>query len=140
MTWLRPQTGAIPVPRPSALSRPYWDGLARGRLLFQRCARCAGPTHTPALICAHCGARELGWEPSSGRGTIYSFTVVWRPPTPAFAVPYAPAIVEVEEGWQMLSAIVGCEDDALEVGLEVAVEIHPAEGAVHLPYFSPRQP
>ena len=62
------------------------------------------------------------------------------PPTPAFVVPYTPAIVEVEEGWQMLSAIVGCQDDSLAVGLEVAVEIDPAGDAVHLPYFSPRQP
>ena len=104
MSILQPQRGAIPVPRASALSRPYWDGLARQELLFQRCQACAGATHTPALVCAHCGSRVLSWEVSSGRGTVYSYTVVARPQTPEFVVPYVPIIVDMEEGWQILSA------------------------------------
>jgi uncharacterized OB-fold protein len=138
VTRLAPQGGAIPRAYPSLVSQPFWDGLARGELLFQRCGRCGLSTHTPAEVCAHCGWRELAWVPSSGRGTVYSWTIVWRPQTPQFSVPYVPIIVDLEEGWQMLSNLIGCEHDAVHVGQAVEVEIHPlAEGGV-LPYFRPR--
>ena len=103
MTILMPQTGDIPRPYPTVVSAPYWEGCARGELLFQRCADCGGITHTPAVLCAHCCSRALSWEPSAGTGTIYSWTTVWRPQTPAFSIPYTAVIVDVDEGWQMLS-------------------------------------
>lgn len=137
MTWLAPQTGAIPVPRPSLLSRPFWEGLARGELLFQRCRVCGRATHTPAVVCAHCGSPELDWEPSSGRGTVYSWTIVWRPQTPAFSVPYVPIIVDLEEGWQILSNLIGCEHDEVHVGQAVVVEPHAVGEGISLPYFRP---
>ncbi len=135
MTLLRPQGSAIPHPQPGLWSRPFWDGLARGELLFQRCDRCQGATHTPAMVCAHCGSQALRWEPSTGRGSIYSWTTVWRPQTPAFTVPYVPIVVDMDEGWQMLSNLVGCEHDAVEVGLAVEVALHPLGDDITLPYF-----
>ncbi|MGO8859993.1 MAG: Zn-ribbon domain-containing OB-fold protein [Acidimicrobiales bacterium] len=138
MTLLEPQRGAIPLPYPSPISRPFWEGQARGELLFQRCADCGRSTHTPALVCAHCGSQELGWVPSTGRGTVYSWTIVWRPQTPEFTVPYVPIIVDLEEGWQMLSNLVGCEHDAVHVGQPVEVVFHPHPGGVTMPYFQPR--
>jgi hypothetical protein len=140
MTDLAPQRGDIPVPQPTPVSQPFWDGLARHALLFQRCARCGGCTHTPALVCAHCHApaSELAWEESNGRGTVYSWTVVWRPQTPAFTVPYAPVIVDLEEGWQMLSSLIGCPPEAVRVGLDVMVDYHAVAGGITLPYFRPR--
>jgi hypothetical protein len=138
MTMLEPQRGAITVPIATETSQPYWDGLARKELLFQLCGECGGATHTPALVCAHCGSRSLSWTASSGLGTIYSYTVVWRPQTPAFTVPYVPIIVDMAEGWQILSSLVGCEHDRVEVGLDVAVEFHPVGDGVWLPYFRPR--
>ena len=44
MTLLKPQTGNIPRPFAGAFSQPYWDGCARGELLFQRCTACNGIT------------------------------------------------------------------------------------------------
>jgi len=138
MTMLGPQTGAIPLPHPSPISQPYWEGLTRGELLFQRCGTCGGAVHTPALVCAHCGSRDLAWEQSSGLGTVYSWTIVWRPQTPEFTVPYVPIIVDLEEGWQLLSNLIGCEYDAVHVGQKVAVEFHSLTSKVTLPYFRPR--
>ena len=138
MTQLVPQSSGIPHPHPTALSQPFWNGLSRGELLFQRCDVCAGATHTPALVCAHCGARQLQWAPSTGRGSVYSWTIVWRPQTPAFTVPYVPIIVDLEEGWQMLSNLVGCAHDAVHVGQAVEVEFHPLTADITLPYFRPR--
>ena len=63
---------------------------------------------------------------------------MWRPQTPAFTVPYAPIIVELEEGWQMLSNLVGCEHDEVHVGLPVEVVFHALADGSTLPYFQPR--
>ncbi len=137
MTLLQPQTGNIPRPFPTVVSRPYWEACQRGELLFQRCAKCHRITHTPAIMCAHCTARELSWEPSAGTGTVYSWTTVWRPQTPAFTVPYTAVIVDMDEGWQMLSNLIGCEHDAVHVGMRVQVEFHALDEEITLPYFRP---
>jgi uncharacterized OB-fold protein len=137
MTMLGPQTGAIPPPTPSELSEPFWDGCKRGALMFQRCDVCGHATHTPAFICSNCASESLRWERSSGRGTIYSWTTVWRPQMPAFEVPYVAIIVDVEEGWQLLSNLIGCTVDDVEIGMPVEVEFHPITGGFVLPYFRP---
>jgi uncharacterized OB-fold protein len=137
VTTLQPQTGAIPLPTPSELSRPFWDGCNRGELLFQRCGACGRATHTPAYICAHCTSPALTWERSAGTGSVYSWTTVWRPQMPAFEVPYVAIIVDLDEGWQFLSNLIGCEVDDVEVGMRVEVEFHPVEGGFQLPYFRP---
>ncbi|MCU1457022.1 MAG: hypothetical protein JWL73_1114 [Actinomycetia bacterium] len=137
MTLLVPQTGAIPRPKPSSLSQPFWDGLGLHELRFQRCGACRGATHTPALVCSRCGSDELTWEVSTGRGIVYSWTTVWRPQTPEFVVPYVPIVVDVEEGWQMLSNLVGCDHDEVAPDLAVEVVFHHLDDGVTLPYFRP---
>ena len=137
MTLLVPQTGPIPVPHPSTISQPYWDGCRRGELLFQRCGVCSEITHTPAMICAHCASRDLTWERSAGTGSIYSWTAVWRPQTPAFSVPYVAVIVDVDEGWKMLANIVDIEHDAVDIGMRVEVVFHALNDQITLPYFRP---
>ncbi len=137
MTLLQPQTGNIPRPFAGVASQPYWDACARGELMFQRCASCDGITHTPAVMCAHCSGRTLTWERSSGTGTVYSWTTVWRPQTPDFTVPYVAVIVDIDEGWQILSNVIGCEHDAVAIGMRVSVEFHAITDGVMLPYFRP---
>jgi hypothetical protein len=110
--------------------------------MFQRCATCGGATHTPAFVCAHCRSRDLSWEASAGRGAIYSWTTVWRPQTPQFTVPYVPIIVDVDEGFQVLSNLIGCEHDAVAVDVRVQVEFHAIhDGQINdgpvLAYFRP---
>ena len=134
---LVPQPAAIPAPVPTPLSQRYWDACARGELLFQRCGNCGRPNFDPALLCRHCGSRDLSWEQSEGNGTVYSWTVVWRPQQPSFVVPYAPAIVDMDEGYQMLANIVGCDVADLAVGMRVAVEFHPVSDGFAIPYFRP---
>lgn len=135
MTLLRPGTGDVPRPVPGPLSRPWWDGCSLGVLRFQRCEDCGAATHTPALLCASCASRRLGWIESSGRGEIYSWTCVWRPVTPTMEVPYVPLIVTMEEGWWMLANLVGCEHDEVAIGLPVEVEFHRFDDGFVLPYF-----
>ena len=134
---LEPQTGAIPRPVPSPLTQPYWDGCNRKELLVQRCGVCGHATHTPAYVCAHCTSSALTWERSAGVGTVYSWTTVWRPQVPAFTVPYVAIVVDMDEGWQVLSNLIGCPVDDVEIGLRVQVEFHPIDGGFQLPYFRP---
>ncbi len=134
---LRPQEEGIPVPRTSAVAAPYWEGCRIGELRFQRCRSCAAPVFNPSVVCGACHGRDLAWEVSSGRGALYSWTVVWRPQTPAFRVPYAPAIVTLDEGWWLVSAIVGCRPADLRADLPLEVEFHAASDDVVLPYFRP---
>ncbi|MBM3658848.1 MAG: hypothetical protein FJW95_05005 [Actinobacteria bacterium] len=134
---LVPQPATIPPPYPSAHSAPYWEGAKQGELRFQRCSACGHAEFDPSIICRRCGHRELVWERSAGNGTVYSWTVVWRPQQPSFVVPYAPAIVDLDEGYQMLANVVGCDVADLAVGLRVTVEFHPVSDGFVLPYFRP---
>ncbi len=135
---LEPQPVGIPVPNPSPASKPYWEGAARGELLYQRCDDCGTIALRPGTVCGSCLGRNLSWPRSAGLGSLYSWTVVWRPQQPAFRVPYAPAIVALDEGFRMMSAVVGCEPEELRADLPLAVEFHPASDDISLPYFRPR--
>ncbi len=134
MTLLVPQPEGIPLPTPSEVSRPYWEACARGELIFQRCSDCGTSVHTPAVICSNCWSQALGWEISTRRGAIYSWTVVWRPPTPGFVIPYAPAVIDMAEGWQLLVNLIGVEHDAVAVDQAVEIEFHPVGGGMSMPY------
>ena len=75
---------------------------------------------------------------SSGRGAVYSYTVVHRPPRPAFTAPYVVAIVELEEGWHLLTNLVDVAPEAVTVGMPVEVAFRALSDAITLPYFRPR--
>ena len=137
MTVLRPQPPELPAPHRSLFSAPYWDACDRGELRFVRCAACGLALADAPRICWRCHSRDLRWEVSEGRARLYSWSVVWRPQTPQFQVPYAVAIVELEEGIRLVSAIVGCEPADLVEGMALIVEFHPSGPGRMLPYFRP---
>ena len=134
---LAPHPPGFPVPRPSARSEPFWRGCREGRLVLPLCPSCGARALRAFAVCPRCAGAVLGWEESTGRGTLYSWTVVWRPPHPAFVVPYAPAVVALDDGWWMLSAVVGCTPEELRDGLPLQAEFHPASDDLVLPYFRP---
>ena len=128
----------IPLPRPTEISGPFWTGCANGELLVQRCRSCGKFVHIPEPCCTRCTSFDLEWIRSPGRGTVYSYSVVWRPQQPAFEVPYVAAIVELEEGWKMLTNIVDCSPAELRIGLPVEVTFRRMSDEITLPYFEPR--
>ena len=128
----------LPVPAVTELSRSHWEGCQRGELLVQRCEDCGHYVFTPEVACTACLSDSLAWVPSSGLGVLYSFTVIYRPQRPEFEVPYVGAIVELEEGWHMLSNLVQCELNAIEVGMPVEVCFVPRGENILLPMFKPR--
>jgi uncharacterized OB-fold protein len=129
---LAPQSG--PVPHSSTpTTAPFWDGCREAQLRYQRCGECDEANFPPVDHCRFCLSDKLDWHTSAGNGEIYSWTVVHRPVTPEFAPPYAPAIVTLTEGYQMLTNIVGVEPAALRIGLPVKVEFHTLAGDLVLP-------
>jgi uncharacterized protein len=137
MTTLRPQAG--PVPHASThLSAPFWQGCQAGELRYQQCAACGLSNFPPTEHCRQCLSGELDWRTSGGTGEIYSWTVVHRPVTAEFEPPYAPAIITLDEGYQMLTNIVGVAPEHLAVGQRVQVQFHSAAEDFTLPYFTPR--
>ena len=126
----------LPEPRPSALTAPHWQGCAEGVLRVQRCADCQHYEFPPQPVCSACQSTRLEWVNSSGSGTLYSYTVVHRPQRPEFEVPYVAAIIELDEGWHMLSNIVDCDINALSVGQRLQACFVP-RGQSFLPMFRP---
>jgi uncharacterized OB-fold protein len=136
---LRPQTGSVPHAS-SRVGAPFWLGCQSGELRYQRCQACGEPNFPPTEHCRHCLSADLSWLAGGGTGEIYSWTVVYRPVTAEFAPPYAPAIVTLDEGYQMLTNIVGVALAELGVGLRVQVQFHSLYSTsakeLTLPYFT----
>ncbi|WP_083473796.1 Zn-ribbon domain-containing OB-fold protein [Frankia sp. R43] len=134
---LLPAKAGIPFAPRTPLTEPFWAGCARGELLFQRCADCGYAGFPPAVACRACLSRALRWERSAGGATLYSWTVVHRPVSRAFRTPYAPAIVTVDEGYQMMTCLVGLGVAAIQAGMRLRAVFHEIEPGTSLPYFSP---
>lgn len=139
MTMLKPHTGDIPLVAPDALSTPFWDACTRGELIYQYFLHSGHAQFSPAPLDRTSGDTDFEWRVSRGYGTVYSWSCVWRAQTPAFEVPYVVAIVELDEGYRMVSNIIGCEPGDIHVGMSVAAEFHPVDDGRFLPYFAPRR-
>ena len=128
-----------PKPRPTELSKPFWDAARRHELHIQRCTACGKHVFYPRYSCPHCGARGLEWVPASGRATVYSYTVARRATHPAFAdrVPYVIAIVELAEGPRMTTNVVGCSPDDVHVGMAVQATFEDLDDEIALVNFEP---
>lgn len=109
------------LPEVDAFTRPYWDAAAEGRLLLRRCRAegCGAAHHYPREFCPYCWSEEVGWEPATGRATLYTWSVVHRNDLPPFGdrVPYVAAVVDLAEGPRMMTEIVDCPEAELRIGM-----------------------
>jgi uncharacterized OB-fold protein len=128
-----------PLPDITPESRPFWEGCRRHQFLLQRCRSCGAFQHYPRGICAACWGTDLEWRPSSGRGAVYTFTVTHRSQARGFKdeVPYVVAWVELEEGVQVATNIVGCDPARVAIGMPVQVTFEEANADVSIPRFKP---
>lgn len=131
-------TPGRPLPAPDALTAPYWDAACAHRFVLPRCEECGRFHFYPRSLCPYCHSPRLAWTQAGGRGTVYSFSVIHRAPSPAFAadVPYIVATVVLEEGPHLMTNIVGCAPDNVRIGMPVAVEFLDL-GDEALPVFKP---
>jgi len=129
---------AVRRPRP-AITRDnafFWEGLAEGKLLIQRC-RCGRLRHPPGPACPHCHSLHWDTEVASGRGRVYSWVVAHHPAIPPFEYPNPIALVELEEGTRIVANLVGVAPDAIREGMPVVCEIAEVEPGFHVPRFRP---
>lgn len=130
-----------PLPGLDGLTKDFYGFCKQEELHFQKCTSCGAFRHVPREICAECNSFEWEWVKSSGKGTIYSWVVVNRALHPAFydpspnAVPMAPIVVEMEEGVRLLSNMVNCPPDQLEMDMPVTVVYEAVTDEVTLPRF-----
>lgn len=131
-------TLVTPTPGVTTDTEQFWAATSEGRLLLRHCNACGQMIWYPRPICPFCHSTDTDWQESPGRGTIYSFTIVRRA-TAEFkdAVPYVLAYVELEEGPRLMTNIVECDMDELEVGQEVEVVFHKTASTMALPRFRP---
>jgi uncharacterized OB-fold protein len=127
---------STPLPKPTGLTGEWYGWLARHELRFQRCADCGRWRHVPRELCPDCGSASWNWDRSSGRGTVFTWSVTHRPLHPAFAdTPFAQVVVELAEGPRVLSSVVDVPCDELAIGLPVTVCFHDLTEQVTLPRF-----
>jgi len=129
---------AKPVPRRDGLNGEYYAHAGQDELRFQRCGDCGTWRHMPRYSCAICGSANWSWEKSSGRGTLYSWTITHRSFHPGFSedVPYAVVVVEMEEGMRLVSQIEGIEPAAYKLGMKLAT-VFARRADASLPIFKP---
>ena len=106
---------------PSGPEKQYRDKLAAGRFEIQRCAGCSKHVFYPRVLCPHCGGERLDWVAPSGRGTVYSTTIVRR--KPADGGDYNVCLVDLAEGPRMLSRVVTIPPEHVKIGMTVAALI-----------------
>lgn len=132
-----PAPPARPLPDTRNAGAEFWRAAAQGRLMVPKCEACARTHWHPRPYCPHCGSGQVGWVQGSGRGRIHTFTVVRQSGDPYFKtrVPYAVAMVELDEGIRLMSNIVDTPLEQLRIGLPVEVLFEPASDAVAIPLF-----
>ncbi|MBI4491760.1 MAG: Zn-ribbon domain-containing OB-fold protein [Chloroflexi bacterium] len=128
-----------PIPEPDFDSLRFWEECRNHHLVLQRCGQCQRFRYFPRAICPTCMSDQYEWEPVSGRGSVYTYSVVERPPSPEFAadVPYVVALVELAEGPRMTSNVVGCSPREVRIGMPVEVTFDDVTPYCTLPRFRP---
>lgn len=132
MTALASKERRIPAPVINAETQAFWDAARQGRFLIKRCEACDKAHWYPRAICPFCGSERTAWVSATGRGEIYSFSVMQRADPP-----YAIAYVTLEEGPTMMTNIVDCDLDAIHIGQRVELVFKPTEGDGAVPMFTP---
>ena len=126
------------LPRVTDRNRHFWQGGEQGRLQFLRCAACQTWIHPPQPVCPECLGKNLSPEAVSGRARVLTYTLNHQPWVPAPDHPDCIAIVEIEEqdGLRLMTNIVNCAPEAVEIGMPVRVVFEEQED-VWLPLFEP---
>lgn len=106
-----------------APAETYRSYLEAGKLGFQRCADCSEAVFYPRVLCPACGSGALEWQESSGRGTVYATTAVYH----RHGEPYNVALVDLEEGFRMMSCVGDISAEEVEAGLGVRLEVREQE-------------
>jgi uncharacterized OB-fold protein len=115
----------------------WWEGVARGELLIQKCEGCGALRHPPRAMCGECQSIEWTSIRPRGAGTVYSYTVLHHPKFPGYEYPLVCAVIELEEGTRLVSNLVGCAPADVRIGMAVQLSFERVDDDTTLPFFRP---
>jgi uncharacterized OB-fold protein len=124
-----------PAPIPTTDTIVFWQGCNEGRLQYQRCAACGQAQFYPRSVCANCQSGSLSTEESGRRGTVHSFTIVHRSANRSFDqdAPFVLALIDLDEGFRMMTNIVGEGRLAASIGAPVNITFEPHAAGQKIP-------
>jgi uncharacterized OB-fold protein len=127
-----------PLPMPSDLTRPFWEGTRNERLLIQCCMDCGHHQFYPRPFCLQCMSTKVEWKQASGKGSIYTYTVNRRGANAYAAerVPYVVAMIDLDEGVRLMANLIDCRIEDVRIGSRVQVRFERVNEEVTLPQFT----
>jgi uncharacterized OB-fold protein len=127
------------LPTPDNETQAFWDAAREERLLIKKCNACGEHHFYPRPFCPRCWSEDVEWFEASGRATLYTWSVVHRNDLPPFPerIPYVAAIAELEEGPRMMTNVVDCDFDRLEIGMALEAVFRPTSEDVTIVQFQP---
>jgi uncharacterized protein len=128
-----------PLPEIQVHSQPFWDAARKHKLVVQHCCDCDAMIFYPRRECPECWSSNLDWKESSGKATLYSFSITYEGVEECFAddLPLVLAWIDLPEGLRMTTNIVDCDPDDVEIGMELEVAFKDINDEVSLPFFRP---
>ena len=134
-------SGDRPLPTPNPFSKPFWEATKRHQLVLQKCDDCGTFRYYPRPRCPECLSGNATWTEVSGRGAVYSFTIVHRPLARWFQdkVPLVCAVIELDEGVRMVSNVDNIDPKDVKIGLRVRVIFDDVDEEITLPKFEPAE-
>lgn len=126
-----------PLPHATVHTEPFWQAALEGRLVVQRCVGCGRLQFYPRAFCLSCMREDLEWHPCSGYGSIYTYTVNHRAANAYMKdrLPYAVAVVALDEGPRMMTNIVNTPLEKISIGMRVRAVFERVDARVTLVQF-----
>ena len=132
-------TSQKPIPIMQPWTKDFWKGTKQGKLLIQSCRECGSKIFFPKKRCPDCWSEKMTWIESSGKATVYTYTIMRDMVEPKFVgdLPYVLAMVDLEDGIRMTTRIVNCLPENVSIGMEVQVVFEDISPECALPVFQP---
>lgn len=109
----------------------YQRHLKQGALAYQYSLEAKKPFFYPRIVCPYTGSNRIEWRTSRGLGTIYAATYLYPKDDAAYAV----VLIDVDEGFRLMSRIIGTSAENVTIGARVRLTIQPAERGEPAPFF-----
>jgi uncharacterized OB-fold protein len=131
---------SMPQPMADNASVPWWQAAAEHKLMVQRCTDCALQRLPAAPICSSCRSDGADWQEISGRGQLYTYTIVQRAMAADLQLPFVIAVIDLEgaEGVRIISNMVDTPVETLEIGMAVEVVWEDMGPELAIPRFRAR--
>lgn len=117
--------------------KQYWNAAADGKLLIKQCSSCGEYHYYPRVFCPYCMSDNTIWKEAKGTGNIYTYSVMRR----SKPGPYAIAYVTLDEGPKMMTNIVDCDLDTVQINQRVILVFKqtgdPDNPGAFVPCFTP---